>query len=57
RIRVGVSRPSHGEVINYVLGDFPKAEQPDIIEAIQKSADAIEDFAGTPFIEIMNKYN
>ncbi|MBC1814141.1 aminoacyl-tRNA hydrolase, partial [Listeria booriae] len=29
----------------------------DIIEAIQKSADAIEDFAGTPFIEIMNKYN
>ncbi|EAE2865967.1 aminoacyl-tRNA hydrolase, partial [Listeria monocytogenes] len=25
--------------------------------AIQKSADAIEDFAQTPFIEVMNKYN
>lgn len=57
RIRVGVSRPLKGEVINYVLGDFPKAEQPDIIAAIQKSADAIEDFAQTPFIEVMNKYN
>ncbi|MBC2038998.1 aminoacyl-tRNA hydrolase [Listeria marthii] len=57
RIRVGVSRPIKGEVINYVLGDFPKAEQPDIIAAIQKSADAIEDFAQTPFIEVMNKYN
>ncbi|AIS61483.1 aminoacyl-tRNA hydrolase [Listeria ivanovii] len=57
RIRVGVSRPSHGEVINYVLGDFPKSEQADIIEAIQKSADAVEDFAKLPFIEVMNKYN
>ncbi|MBA5845068.1 aminoacyl-tRNA hydrolase, partial [Escherichia coli] len=56
-IRVGVSRPLKGEVIHYVLGDFPKAEQPDIIAAIQKSADAIEDFAQTPFIEVMNKYN
>ncbi|AIS58677.1 peptidyl-tRNA hydrolase [Listeria ivanovii subsp. londoniensis] len=57
RIRVGVSRPSHGEVINYVLGDFPKSEQADIIETIQKSADAVEDFAKLPFIEVMNKYN
>lgn len=57
RIRVGVDRPRNGEVIHHVLGEFSKAEQPIIIEAIQTSADAVEAFAEHPFVEVMNKFN
>lgn len=57
RIRVGIDRPPKGEIIHYVLGDFPKAEQAEIIEAIKKSADAIQDAVKLPFIEVMNQYN
>ncbi|WP_099224483.1 aminoacyl-tRNA hydrolase [Listeria costaricensis] len=57
RIRVGIDRPTSGEIIHYVLGDFPKAEQPTIIEAIKQSASAIEDFTKIPFLEVMNRYN
>ncbi|MHC5252662.1 aminoacyl-tRNA hydrolase [Listeria kieliensis] len=57
RIRVGIDRPEHGEIIHYVLGDFSKAEQPEIIAAIKKSADAIEDAVKLPFIDVMNRYN
>ncbi|MBC2160383.1 aminoacyl-tRNA hydrolase [Listeria booriae] len=57
RIRVGVDRPANGDVINYVLGDFPKAEQPDIIAAIKQSADAIEAWPGKNFQDVMNNFN
>lgn len=57
RIRVGVDRPRNGEVIHHVLGEFSKAEQPTIIEAIQTSADAVEAFAEHSFVEVMNKFN
>ncbi|MBC2147969.1 aminoacyl-tRNA hydrolase [Listeria booriae] len=57
RIRVGVDRPANGDVINYVLGDFPKAEQPDIIAAIKQSADAIEAWPGKSFQDVMNNFN
>lgn len=57
RIRVGIDRPPKGEIIHYVLGDFQKIEQPDIIAAIKKSADAIEDATKLPFIDVMNRYN
>ncbi|MBC1525193.1 aminoacyl-tRNA hydrolase [Listeria booriae] len=57
RIRVGVDRPANGDVINYVLGDFPKAEQPDIIAAIKQSADAIEALPGKTFQDVMNNFN
>ncbi|MBC2178410.1 aminoacyl-tRNA hydrolase [Listeria booriae] len=57
RIRVGVDRPANGDVINYVLGDFPKAEQPDIIAAIKQSADAIEAWPGKSFQDVMNSFN
>ncbi|MBC1498990.1 aminoacyl-tRNA hydrolase [Listeria weihenstephanensis] len=57
RIRVGVDRPVNGDIINYVLGDFPKSEQADIIEAIQKSADAVEAWSNKSFTEVMNQFN
>lgn len=57
RIRVGIDRPEHGEIIHHVLGDFSKNEQPEIIAAIKKSADAIEEAVKLPFIDVMNQYN
>ncbi|WP_167629080.1 aminoacyl-tRNA hydrolase [Listeria valentina] len=57
RIRVGIDRPEHGEIIHHVLGDFSKSEQPEIIDAIKKSADAIEEAVKLPFIDVMNQYN
>ncbi|MBC1475286.1 aminoacyl-tRNA hydrolase [Listeria grandensis] len=57
RIRVGVDRPANGDIINYVLGDFPKAEQADIIDAIKKSADAVEAWSNKGFAEVMNQFN
>ncbi|EUJ21284.1 peptidyl-tRNA hydrolase [Listeria grandensis FSL F6-0971] len=57
RIRVGVDRPANGDIINYVLGDFPKAEQADIIDAIKKSADAVEAWSSKDFAEVMNQFN
>ncbi|MBC6309668.1 aminoacyl-tRNA hydrolase [Listeria sp. FSL L7-1582] len=57
RIRVGVDRPANGDIINYVLGDFPKSEQADIIDAIKKSADAVEAWSNKGFAEVMNQFN
>ncbi|ARD48456.1 aminoacyl-tRNA hydrolase [Sporosarcina sp. P37] len=60
RIRIGVDRPSGGmKVSDYVLSPFGKDEQPLMEEAIQKSADACEEWVhrNTPFLEVMNKFN
>lgn len=58
RIRIGVDRPSGGmKVSDYVLAPFSADEQPLIEEAVQKSADACEEWQKTPFIEVMNKFN
>lgn len=61
RIRIGIDRPTGGmKVTDYVLAPFSKEEQPDIEEAVERSADACE--AWNPpetvtFLEVMNKFN
>lgn len=60
RIRIGVDRPTGGmKVADYVLSPFSKDEQPLIQDAIQKSADACEEWTTKkkPFLEVMNKFN
>ncbi|MDV6378970.1 aminoacyl-tRNA hydrolase [Sporosarcina sp. GW1-11] len=59
RIRIGVDRPTNGmKVADYVLSPFSKEEQPLIEEAVQKSADACEEWIKkSPFLEVMNKFN
>lgn len=59
RIRLGVGRPVTAvPVVDYVLGNFPKAEKEDVQLSIKNAADACEEWLkGTAFLEVMNKYN
>lgn len=58
RIRVGIDRPQNGmKISDYVLGRFTKEEEPGIIEAIDRSANACEKWLSTSFIQVMNEYN
>ncbi|AXI00727.1 aminoacyl-tRNA hydrolase [Sporosarcina sp. PTS2304] len=59
RIRMGIDRPTGGmKVADYVLSPFSKEEQSLIEEAVQKSADACEEWIKNPsFLEVMNKFN
>ncbi|NAP00967.1 aminoacyl-tRNA hydrolase [Halomonas sp. MG34] len=58
RIRIGVGRPTTPvPVVDYVLGQFHKAEQIDVQQSIEKAADACELWLDKPFLEVMNDYN
>ena len=58
RIRIGIGRPEVPmSVIDYVLGKFSKEEMDHLETAIQKAADAIEEWAGQSFDQVMNKFN
>jgi PTH1 family peptidyl-tRNA hydrolase len=58
RIRVGINRPSNGmPIVDYVLGRFSKEEQDQIQEAVDRSADACEEWIKKPFLQVMNTYN
>lgn len=58
RIRVGINRPSNGMTItDYVLGRFTKDEQELIKPAVERSADACEEWLEKPFLQVMNTYN
>lgn len=58
RIRIGIGRPAVPmSVIDYVLGRFSKEEMNHLEPAIQKAADAIEEWAGNSFDQVMNKFN
>ena len=41
RIRMGISRPSDGNVSKWVLSDFSKKEQKDLTQVLELGADAI----------------
>lgn len=58
RIRMGIDRPKNGmKVPDYVLGRFSAEEMPEVESAIQKSADACEEWLKKPFLQIMNTFN
>ncbi len=42
RIRLGIGRPEHGDVRNYVLGRFGAEEQAAIDELVEDACDAVE---------------
>ena len=44
RLRIGVSRPPHGEVASYVLSRFSKEEEADIPALLAKAARELESF-------------
>jgi len=58
RIRIGISRPPAGmKVPDYVLANFSDEEQPEMLRAIDKSAEACKTWMDKPFLEVMNDYN
>ncbi|USK70369.1 aminoacyl-tRNA hydrolase [Peribacillus asahii] len=58
RIRIGIGRPSGPMAISdYVLGKFTSEEWPDIMNTVEKSANACEAWLKTPFLQVMNVYN
>lgn len=58
RVRMGISRPKPGvQVVDYVLGSFAKAEQPDVRRMVEEACDAIEFSLSHPFEETMAKFN
>jgi len=42
RIRLGVGRPEHGNVRNYVLSSFDSGQQADVDELVEIGCDAVE---------------
>ncbi|EUJ36065.1 aminoacyl-tRNA hydrolase [Brochothrix campestris] len=57
RIKVGITRPIDGNIVNWVLGRFSKAEQTEVDVAIKTAADASQSWLATDFIKAMNQYN
>ena len=57
RLRVGIDRHKFIKIIDYVLGNFTKEEQPFIQEAVVKASEAVECFIKTDFVKAMNQYN
>lgn len=58
RVRVGIDRPpAHVPVIDYVLGDFTRAERKLLPEVLDRVADALTDALAEPFDRVMAKYN
>lgn len=42
RVRLGIGRPEHGEVTDFVLGRFTGGEKPQVDELIEQACDAVE---------------
>jgi PTH1 family peptidyl-tRNA hydrolase len=42
RVRIGIGRPLHGDVVNYVLNNFAKEEMNELLEVLDTSLDAME---------------
>jgi peptidyl-tRNA hydrolase, PTH1 family len=58
RIRMGITRPQPGgNIVDYVLGNFPKAEQDKLQAMISQTCDAAEFALMATFEQTMAKFN
>ncbi|MBC8249245.1 MAG: aminoacyl-tRNA hydrolase, partial [Anaerolineales bacterium] len=57
RLRVGIGRPTHGDPVDYVLGDFAPDEQIAIEEAYERVVSAVELWLAEGIAAAMNRYN
>ncbi len=58
RIKVGVgNKPANWDLADYVLGRFPKEEEPIMRGALKRAADACEDLISKGMEYAMNQYN
>lgn len=57
RVRLGVGRPEHGDVSNYVLGKFTADEQPLVDEMVESACDAVETLLRDGVEAAQNQFN
>lgn len=57
RVRVGVGRPEHGEVSDYVLAPFTSSERRSLELLVDRVAEAIEELLDHGLESAMNTYN
>lgn len=57
RVRIGIGRPIHGDLVSYVIGKFKEEEKEDIILSIKLAAEALECMVGEGIDKAMNRYN
>lgn len=58
RLRMGIGRPEVPvSVVDYVLGEFPKAEAKDVSDSIEQAVKACEAWMEQSFDEVMNEFN
>jgi PTH1 family peptidyl-tRNA hydrolase len=58
RVRIGIGRPPTGwQVVDYVLSRFTVEEQPLLVEAIDKAAEAVESIITQGMNKAMNLHN
>jgi len=57
RLRVGIGRPTHGDPVDYVLGDFTPDEQIAIDDAYERVVSAVELWLAEGIAAAMNRYN
>lgn len=59
RVRIGIGRPENPkhELVDFVLGKFPKDEHPIMLEAVKRAADAIEEILKNDATSAIKLYN
>ena len=57
RVRLGVGRPTHGEVADYVLSDFRPDEQGPTADMLERAAQALTCMMTDGVVMAMNKFN
>ena len=58
RIKIGIGRPTHGDMVHWVTGKFSEDERKKVQPAILKSADFIDELmSGTDFEKAVSKFN
>lgn len=57
RLRVGVGRPLHGDVVNYVLTNFSQEEIAGLAEILEGVLDILESFLSSGLSKTMSLYN
>jgi len=57
RLRVGIGRPSGGDVVSYVLDDFSPEEDREVEKAVVTAVEALECYLAEGLEEAMNRFN